>query len=406
MSQDTPPASPLRFHPHHGDDLRLANNYTTAQRTAVGSGLVFTSHPLKPYQKLSFKLSKISDQTKDIVSVGFSTQHPTQTHEPIYNLKIVSLKNHKRLKNKNVHFFYTPSGKIHFGVDGKEKGCRGGLTPTQESLWAFIHISSPPTTIEVVNSTFYLSNQGLVPMTLHQTRGRNVKLVKNQVSKYDRRLTTSYAFTANPIKAGEHVVVKILDIDCRSTGGLIVGLTSSNPSLLEKDLPDDVGSFLTRSGYWIVVSDPSWSFKMSDTITFVITRDGKMKIWRNESTLLKEIRVNVDSQLWAFFDIAALESVEIMSYTPVDFGNFDLFEPDWKEVKNEVVISVKKEVDGEDDGSLCAICYENVIEAALYPCGHMCLCYGCAREQWRGSGRGSCPMCRVKIRDILKIYKV
>lgn len=54
--------------------------------------------------------------------------------------------------------------------------------------------------------------------------------------------------------------------------------------------------------------------------------------------------------------------------------------------------------------SECTICYEKNIDSVLYMCGHMCMCYECAIEQWRGAGCGQCPLCRAVIRDVIRTY--
>ncbi|XP_057665766.1 protein neuralized isoform X1 [Diorhabda carinulata] len=56
-------------------------------------------------------------------------------------------------------------------------------------------------------------------------------------------------------------------------------------------------------------------------------------------------------------------------------------------------------------GVECTICYEHPIDAVLYMCGHMCMCYECALQQWRGKGGGHCPLCRAVIRDVIRTYK-
>ncbi|XP_046487241.1 protein neuralized isoform X2 [Neodiprion pinetum] len=55
--------------------------------------------------------------------------------------------------------------------------------------------------------------------------------------------------------------------------------------------------------------------------------------------------------------------------------------------------------------SECSICYERNIDSVLYICGHMCMCYPCAIQQWRGKGGGHCPLCRAIIRDVIRIYR-
>nr|CAD7402812.1 unnamed protein product [Timema cristinae] len=56
-------------------------------------------------------------------------------------------------------------------------------------------------------------------------------------------------------------------------------------------------------------------------------------------------------------------------------------------------------------GTECTICYERPIDSVLYMCGHMCMCYECAVQQWRGKGGGHCPLCRAIIRDVIRTYK-
>ncbi|XP_037922323.1 protein neuralized isoform X1 [Hermetia illucens] len=60
--------------------------------------------------------------------------------------------------------------------------------------------------------------------------------------------------------------------------------------------------------------------------------------------------------------------------------------------------------DSSNSGAECTICYENQIDSVLYMCGHMCMCYECAIEQWRGVGGGQCPLCRAVIRDVIRTY--
>lgn len=60
---------------------------------------------------------------------------------------------------------------------------------------------------------------------------------------------------------------------------------------------------------------------------------------------------------------------------------------------------------GNLTGTECTICYENPIDSVLYMCGHMCMCYRCAVQQWRGKGGGQCPLCRAHIKDVIRTYK-
>ena len=51
----------------------------------------------------------------------------------------------------------------------------------------------------------------------------------------------------------------------------------------------------------------------------------------------------------------------------------------------------------------CVICYESDVDCVLYSCGHMCMCYQCATQQW--SAAGECPLCRATIRDVIRTFR-
>ena len=53
----------------------------------------------------------------------------------------------------------------------------------------------------------------------------------------------------------------------------------------------------------------------------------------------------------------------------------------------------------------CIVCNEKQVDCVIYTCGHMCLCYECGLQQWRGRGAGICPMCRMPIRDIIRTFR-
>ena len=56
----------------------------------------------------------------------------------------------------------------------------------------------------------------------------------------------------------------------------------------------------------------------------------------------------------------------------------------------------KKEED--DINTKCCICIDSNKTHAFVPCGHQCVCGNCA------IGLQLCPICRVNIENILKIY--
>ncbi|XP_065216602.1 E3 ubiquitin-protein ligase cblA-like [Planococcus citri] len=73
---------------------------------------------------------------------------------------------------------------------------------------------------------------------------------------------------------------------------------------------------------------------------------------------------------------------------------------------NGEVSSNQEPNNNNPDADLCSVCMEKPINAVLYKCGHMCMCYQCAFKLYRNrNSRGQCPMCRAVIRDIIRAYK-
>ncbi|CAM1296764.1 Uncharacterised protein r2_g606 [Pycnogonum litorale] len=63
--------------------------------------------------------------------------------------------------------------------------------------------------------------------------------------------------------------------------------------------------------------------------------------------------------------------------------------------------------DGSQDNArnICAVCYDKPMDSILYSCGHVCMCYNCAMQQWHGEEAGRCPICRSIILDVIRIYE-
>nr|CAD2183581.1 unnamed protein product [Meloidogyne enterolobii] len=57
-----------------------------------------------------------------------------------------------------------------------------------------------------------------------------------------------------------------------------------------------------------------------------------------------------------------------------------------------------------DRNNECTICMTNRVNAVIYRCGHMCMCFPCAKETHRRSG--DCPICRTPIIDVIRCYPV
>lgn len=57
-------------------------------------------------------------------------------------------------------------------------------------------------------------------------------------------------------------------------------------------------------------------------------------------------------------------------------------------------------------GRMCIICKENPKEWCIFPCMHVVLCEGCAKDVKTATGPGSglCPTCHEPFTDIQRVY--
>ncbi|XP_052228913.1 protein neuralized-like isoform X2 [Dreissena polymorpha] len=58
----------------------------------------------------------------------------------------------------------------------------------------------------------------------------------------------------------------------------------------------------------------------------------------------------------------------------------------------------------DNENNECNVCYERPVNAVLYTCGHMCMCFECAQAV-RKERNPLCPICRQEIKDVIKIYR-
>jgi hypothetical protein len=59
-------------------------------------------------------------------------------------------------------------------------------------------------------------------------------------------------------------------------------------------------------------------------------------------------------------------------------------------------------VGGDDESKLCVICQSNPKNTVFSPCGHISCCLDCATSLVEKTPE--CPMCRVQIEDVIKVY--
>lgn len=296
---------------------------------------------------------------------------PDLTNKPGYWAKALA----ERFCSQNTILFYyvTSAGDVHFGINGEEKGIFFGGVETRGPLWALIDVYGNSTAIEFVDLRHQLNNNrrnlglsscdnapdeidrivyplqalnfhqrdveelnlpplrfqppslNFTPVTLHRTRGRNVRFNSNRsvASRTDTEFCQGYVFTPRPVQLGERIVIQVLSTEPMFEGYLGLGLTSCDPSNLQSsDLPDDSNFLLDRPEYWVISKDFARHLNRGDEISFCIASTGEVQISKNGGNSSVVIHVDQTLRLWAFFDIyGSTQRIRVLSCPPSPIRN-------------------------------------------------------------------------------------
>jgi len=420
--------------------------------------------------------------------------------------------------NALIHYFFTPNGDVHFGVNGREKGVFFSGIDTRQPLWCLIDLYGNCTAIELVDLRRSLNNftvdedgpeqedmveiEPVQPIeaddlvndlddltldsnsndemllrfnssfrfhqiTFHRSTGLNVSLNGNStiVWRHEDEYSNGYVFTSEPVRSEERIVIQVLATENMYMGSLAFGLTSANPANIDlESLPEDSDMLLDRPEYWVVSKDVANTPEEGDELSFCVKGDGAVEFSKNCNTPSVLMHVDNSVSLWAFWDVYGnTQRLRIIGSTldPVirpdqirqnsnaslenDRNNLSMSDlvhdmpegwainiapplpPPRRLQSNQPPQPARANRPGEvrlmptqpenfssssrsreprtERSEECKICYEATVDAVLYSCGHMCLCYECGLQQWKGRGGGICPMCRNTIQDVIKIYR-
>lgn len=135
--------------------------------------------------------------------------------------------------------------------------------------------------------------------------------------------------------------------------------------------------------------------KSGDELAVLMTRGGDLYISHNNRSWIKRVHLDPDLEYHLIFD---MQLVSVLSILGMTTGVGDIGE-------NQAVGSPETpRLGSQDDGPReCIICLENARNVAIKPCFHIALCESCARTL-HGSDEPKCPVCRVLIGGIQKIY--
>lgn len=492
------------------------------RRDSFCRGICFSNRPIKIGERVYLKCVATSASWSGVLRFGFTSTDPSTMQGqtlPRYACPDMTNKAGNWAKavsetyaiaGNELFFYVTRSGNVFYGVNGEEKQLFFSGVNASVPLWALLDIYGNTSCVEFINPPLQPLNNTLnqstvsrtpnsftshvssltvsadnmnnnrnscnrlrnlalskcygsaqfFPLPFHNVSGRNVCISpdKSTVTRINDECCNGYVFTSRPIRCGEKIVIRVLSVDCSSTGGLVFGFTSCDPSNLKQtELPDDADLFLDRLEYWVVNKDVCRSPELQDELGFHLTREGEVLYSRNNNRWSTLMHVDKTLPLWAFFDIYGnVQKIQMLgtimpqypehrrslprsrsttsvltvnlpppppqrhSMAPTTLQLASLPAAMFRCASQPTSLSTPKSQPqpvsmpatpssindpvSDNDTNECHVCYERPVNAVLYTCGHMCMCFECAQAV-KQLKTALCPICRQEIKDVIKIYR-
>ena len=426
--------------------------------------IVFTHRPVRVNEKIFIRFVDKAESWSGSIRFGFSSLDPRLLAGNLPKYACPDLTNRsgfwaKALSEKfaekdSVMYYYVSSGgDVIFGVNGEDKGVFFSGVDTRKQLWGLVDVYGNSHVIELVDPRRTLNNirtagtvarspaparhqhqhqappppvqqvrlrrsescgrvsagadnQRLARAALHRgCVGQNVQL--NQSATVATRLETEfsngYVFLDSPMQPGESLVVRIMETEATYIGSIAFGLTTVDPRYLKSsELPEDSDLLSQRPEYWVhtkdVLSDP----QDGDELTFSLSLDGAVLCSVNGGAQRLLFTTDISLPTRPFIDLYGVaQKIQIVGVHPSQ-PTATLR----RSSRSNSSMKTRPKSCSPDPAMVqteCVICYENDVDCVLYSCGHMCMCFQCAVQQW--SSAGECPLCRATIRDVIRTYR-
>ncbi|CAF1329869.1 unnamed protein product [Rotaria sordida] len=365
--------------------------------------------------------------------------------------------------NKLTYFYVDDNGELFLNTPTGEISLLTGIF-VQEPLWALLDIYGNCISIELVDD--YQKRSGsindqlrninittttsffkdvcndLSPLTFLSVHSSSISfflsssnvLPNQSIVIYDNtKACDGVVFFSEPLIINSGLLIQILSIipsnesrlrtttTTTTTSNLLpshiqFGLTNCNTQnlLRTNDLPLDIENINDRSEFWILQDfklGNKTTIDRNDEFLFTFNQDGIIEYSHNNSKLKDFIHVDSNLIYYPFLifkgDIVAIRSIgyiknldryrslqEINNKNDTTKSNQELTSINNNNIKNECDAKLSQD---------CTICFDHVRDTVLIPCGHICLCYLCAKELIE-HGTKQCPICRSSIKLINKIY--
>ena len=165
----------LRFHRHHGENIRLERDGLRARRVeSFCKGVLFTDRPVNVGERVCIRIGDLSTRWSGVLRVGFAAHNPSSlgplpkyacpdlTKRPGFWAKALSDR-HSDV-GTTLHFYVTAGGDVHFGVDGEDVGVFFSGVDTRQTLWGLVDLYGNCTCIDMLDMRRGLNNYPMAPV--------------------------------------------------------------------------------------------------------------------------------------------------------------------------------------------------------------------------------------------------
>ena len=307
----------------------------------------------------------------------------------------------------------------------------------QEPLWALLDIYGNCISIELITDPqsrplplndqlrtpsapvntrhFHELRADLTPLSFLPVHGPSISFVSPSINGQPDRSIVSFdpnkkcdglAFFSEPLTSNSGFVIHILQTVASnpsrvrsttataastgtSTSQIQFGLTSCDIKSLvhTKELPLSIEQINNRSEFWIVQDFQLNSRARIDTddeFLFLLNQNGVIEYSQNDAPLKEFIHVDPSQTYYPFLvfkgDITVVRS---MGYVKVPDRSRSALQAN-ESAMSTAALSSSGDARRTEHGSKlhdeCTICLDRKRDAVLIPCGHICLCFHCAKE--------------------------
>ncbi|KAM7360682.1 E3 ubiquitin-protein ligase neur isoform 2-T2 [Cochliomyia hominivorax] len=410
---------PVPFHITKGRNVRLSHDRFIASRTENDfcQGYVFTARPIRIGEKIIVQILKTEQMYVGALALGLTSCNPAALQpgdlpndsdflldRPEYWVVSKDIAAAPQ-RGDEIAFFVAPNGEVTIS---KNNGPAVVVMHVDQSLqlWAFLDVYGStqsvrmfrqqlPNMVNYPSSAVAGSSQRIVNIPVSES----INSLNSQISDNRKIIHPSQLnVTHGTISASTSTLASIqsnTNLAAGTTSGILNG-TCSPPSagggrMISMPSTGEMIQIQPNGGGTVLVVNLPPATSAMDLNSALSASQARINTTNNVNTTCSSSGASSSSNVNALVG-----------------NNAHFMEPNNTASANtcaSTVSSNNKLIDHSDSaGAECTICYENQIDSVLYSCGHMCMCYDCAIEQWRGVGGGQCPLCRAVIRDVIRTY--